>query len=354
VIENQSQELDMDIGDYQVRAWRYDQHPDEPGRALTVALLGLGGEVGSLQTNLKKIVRDGPVYLDSDALAVEDLGDVLWYVAATATWLGVDLRQVAEANLAKIAGRWPPHDRPMPHGEAPMPLVPQAVSLGPLGPARVFDGTHDATERLPRQLEVHIAPIPDINDRNAPPRVLPVWNGRPCGDVLGDNAYSDDGYRYHDAFHLAYLAVLGWSPVFRALLRRKRKTTPQIDDVEDGGRAIAIEEGLSAFVFEAASRAGYYEAVNTVDGDVLRLCRRLTVNLEVGVCSSREWERAIIDGYSVWRLLREYKHAAIACDLDARSISARPLTAAELADHMEVCQRAMVQQAAGRTSRIDG
>ncbi|WP_440104136.1 hypothetical protein [Streptosporangium sp. H16] len=330
----------MDFETYQAEAWRYDQHPDEPERALTVALLGLGGEVGSLQTNQKKIVRDGAIYIDSRSLMIEDLGDVLWYIADTASWLGVSLDEIAKANLEKIRARWASHSRPMPYGTAPVPLLPEPGRHGGLGPAHLFDGAHpNRDERLPRRLEVHLATVPITVTPDVSPRVLPVWGERPCGNILGDNSYDDDGYRYHDAFHLAYLAILGWSPVFRALLGRKRKATPLIDDVEDGGRSIAIEEGLSAFIFEAASRAGYFEGAECVDGDILRLCRRMTANLEVRKCADLEWERTILEGFSVWRLVRSYGHAAICCDLDARTISARPLTKSERAHHAEICRK---------------
>ena len=42
---------------------------------------------------------------------------------------------------------------------------------------------------------------------------------------------------FHDVFHLAYAAVLGWSPTTRALLKIKRKSRPEIDENEDGARA---------------------------------------------------------------------------------------------------------------------
>ncbi|HKS48838.1 MAG TPA: hypothetical protein VJT49_27765 [Amycolatopsis sp.] len=338
----------MDFDEYQDEAWAYDQHQAEPERALTIALLGLGGEVGTLQTNHKKVVRDGPVHHDHRAVAVEDLGDIMWYVADTATWLGIDLEEIAQANLTKIAARWQRQERGRPRGAPGSPIgVPQLRDRG-IGPARLFDGGHQpATERLPRSMTVQIAPSPLHTEPSAPPRVLPVCDGVPCGNVLGDNAYEDDGYRYHDAFHLAYLAVLGWSPVQRALLRRKRKAAPQLDDVEDGGRAVAIEEGIAAFVFEAASRANFFDMVRHVDSEILRLCRRMTVNLEVGVCTDLEWERAILDGFTVWRLLRQHGHGNIHCDLDTRTIEARPLTTSELAYHAEVCARAIAEAQAG-------
>lgn len=39
-----------------------------------------------------------------DSIAAE-LGDVLWYTAALATEFGLDLREIAEANLAKLEDR---------------------------------------------------------------------------------------------------------------------------------------------------------------------------------------------------------------------------------------------------------
>ena len=62
-------------------------------------------------------------------------------------------------------------------------------------------------------------------------------DGKFIGDSLSDNAYVDDGYRFHDVMHLAHMAVLGWSPVMRNLLKLKRKSQPTIDEVEDGARA---------------------------------------------------------------------------------------------------------------------
>src|SRR2546425_1996035 len=51
---------------------------------------------------------------------------------------------------------------------------------------------------------------------------------------IQDNAYDDDGYRFHDVFHFAHLAILGWSPVLRKLLKRKRRNDVLVDEVEDG------------------------------------------------------------------------------------------------------------------------
>jgi hypothetical protein len=312
-----------------------------------IALLGLGGEVGTLQTTQKKVVRDNDGHLDSRTSAVEDLGDILWYVADAATWLGIDLDEVADGNLTKIARRWDAHDLPFPQPAnrspvRPMPVT-QVSSTSRLGPAHVFDGAYGPSERLPRQITIHLAEI-----AGADHRVLPVWDGNPCGNQLGDNAYDEDGYRWHDCFHLAHLAILGWSPVFRGLLKRKRRSTPRVDDVEDGGRAVAKEEGIAAMVFEAAARARHYERVRVVDSDVLRTCARMAAGQEVDVCSPLEWERAILGGYDTWRAVRDTGHGAVTCDLDARTIDARPLTGEELDAHAVTAADFLAKQAAMR------
>jgi|HubBroStandDraft_6_1064221.scaffolds.fasta_scaffold724112_2 hypothetical protein len=51
------------------------------------------------------------------------------------------------------------------------------------------------------------------------------------------------------SFYLAYVVVLGWSPVIRKLINRKRKSHSNVDSGENGGRAIANEEGISTLVF---------------------------------------------------------------------------------------------------------
>lgn len=67
--------------------------------------LGLAGEAGEVADTIKKAVfhRHG---LDRDVV-IKELGDVLWYVAALATKLGVSLEDVAQRNVAKLRERYP-------------------------------------------------------------------------------------------------------------------------------------------------------------------------------------------------------------------------------------------------------
>jgi NTP pyrophosphatase (non-canonical NTP hydrolase) len=66
-------------------------------------ILGLCGKSGLIANKVKKVYRDGtPV--PTDAL-VDELGDVLWYVAALANALKTPLEEVARRNLEKLHSR---------------------------------------------------------------------------------------------------------------------------------------------------------------------------------------------------------------------------------------------------------
>jgi hypothetical protein len=145
-------------------------------------------------------------------------------------------------------------------------------------------------------------------------------DGIPLGNTLTDNAYDPDGYRFHDAFHLAYAAVLGWSPVVRHLLRRKRKSNPIVDHVEDGGRAVVIEEGVAAITFDYAKAHDFLAGVTALDESILRTIVGVTSHLEVSRCSPGDWEIAVLQGFDAWRGLIEHGGGRLAVDLDARSI----------------------------------
>jgi hypothetical protein len=115
--------------------------------------------------------------------------------------------------------------------------------------------------------------------------------------------------------------VLGWSPITRALLRRKRKSRPLLDEVEDGGRAAVIEEAVSALAFDYARRHHMLDGVNTLDFQLLRTIKDMTSHLEVSHCTPGEWEQAILQGFGVWRVVLASHGGRIAVNLDARRIS---------------------------------
>lgn len=73
-------------------------------RSVSYMTLGLAGEAGEIANKVKKLIRDGDSPEKRAAIAAE-LGDVLWYVAGLATELGVNLGDVAQANLDKLNKR---------------------------------------------------------------------------------------------------------------------------------------------------------------------------------------------------------------------------------------------------------
>jgi NTP pyrophosphatase (non-canonical NTP hydrolase) len=72
---------------------------------LAVAGLGLTGEAGEVADLIKKTVGHGHA-LDRDKV-LEEVGDVLWYVAMLTTLLDADLSSIAAANVEKLRRRYP-------------------------------------------------------------------------------------------------------------------------------------------------------------------------------------------------------------------------------------------------------
>ena len=284
----------MELTDYQRAAVRTDQRPGSDLEAVTISLLGLAGEAGSVATEYKKQLRDGPAHRGAKIRIREELGDVLWYVADLCEKFGLDLDDVAVANLDKVKDRWR-----------------ETADLAP------FDETFPEHERLPRQAEISFQ-LQTLDDG----RIASVmtWDGHPLGDPLTDAARIRDGYRFHDVFHLAFAAVLGWSPVTRSLMRRKGKSCPDIDEAEDGGRAIAAEEGISILIFAYAATHDYLDGIGRVDQQLLDTIRTLVGTLEVSILRAADWERAILTGFEVWRALNGAQGGVVRLDPDNRSL----------------------------------
>ena len=68
-------------------------------------VMGLCGESGEAIDIVKKWLAQGHE-LDKEKLAKE-LGDICWYLAETATALGLSLEDIMAANLEKLRKRYP-------------------------------------------------------------------------------------------------------------------------------------------------------------------------------------------------------------------------------------------------------
>ncbi|HWT92979.1 MAG TPA: nucleoside triphosphate pyrophosphohydrolase family protein [Solirubrobacteraceae bacterium] len=294
----------MDLNEYQRLANLTDQRPapaagdedeDDHG-ALVYPLVGMASEVGSLLTQYKRRVRDRDAHELFSERVGEELGDILWYLANLATKMNLSLEQVATRNLDRVNERWP--------------------TEGATVPEKLLDDGFPKSEQLPRRASVRFAAV-EIDGKM---KVQIRSEGDQLGNDLTDMNYADDGYRFHDAFHLTYAALLGWSPVSRSFFKTKRASDPRVREIEDGGRAVVIEEAISAYVFEYAQHAAFLDGVTTLDYELLRTIKGMCSHLEVRARTSAEWQAAILRSFDIWRALRDNAGGIVHLDLSARTI----------------------------------
>jgi hypothetical protein len=336
-------------------------------------LQGLYGEVGGIMSTAKKHVREGSAYPGFRRAAEEEFGDTLWYLAAicrrqhirldelfataassknrdtttsgndtfdgtlvdklippmtdtvdtalfrlgkaAAALLGAEIDRgmmealamdylnalhlsklklvdIADSNLRKAIGAF---------------LAPRADNLVD------FDKEFGVEEQLPREFRIR------VNQRGSGKSYL-QWNGVFIGDPLTDNIADPDGYRFHDVFHFAYAAVLHWSPVVRSLIKHKRKSSAEYDEAQDSGRAIVVEEGLTAWIFTRARELNYFEGQERVSLGVLKTIGEFVTGYEVSQCPLKLWEKAILEGYKVFRQIRAARGGWIIGDRTLRTI----------------------------------
>lgn len=95
----------MTINEYQ-RLAMTTQNPALSERdVLLNGVMGLCGESGEAIDIVKKWLAQGHE-LDKAHLAKE-LGDIAWYLAETATALGLTLEEILQANIDKLKARYP-------------------------------------------------------------------------------------------------------------------------------------------------------------------------------------------------------------------------------------------------------
>ena len=344
-------------------------------------LQGLYGEVGGIMSTAKKHVREKSAYPGFRLAAEEEFGDTLWYLAAICRRMQIPLEEIfAEAAnhgnfknvgaasdiatgvLAYIAipvappisldatlvrlgqaaaallGNKPERADLVAFARAYLDAIhaaklafsdvargnlrkargaflePQAVDLVGLD----FDNTFGIEEQLPREFKIR------VNQRGSGKSYL-QWNGVFIGDPLTDNIADRDGYRFHDVFHFSYVAVLHWSPVIRALIKHKRKSDPSYDEEQDSGRAIVVEEGLTAWIFSKAKELNFFENQEKVSLGILKTISEFVSGYEVEKCPLKLWEKAILEGYAVFRQLKSNQGGWIVGNRELRTITYMPL-----------------------------
>jgi NTP pyrophosphatase (non-canonical NTP hydrolase) len=354
---------------------------DQLSNNMDTALLGLVGEVGSLVSALKKKRRDTDGFLGYHDAVLEEFGDVLWYVSAVARRGGTSLsdavaraistaQDATQATLGELAPSLEDGFHESAFERALLELAGEAGDLAkrfvgsayldnvdalrgdlvkflrPLGRAAtaaevsldeagwkniaktrgrwpterkfppLFDEGLHVDEQLPRLRRVEIYER-EVNGKKF---VFQKSGGILLGDRLTDNHLPEDDYRFHDVFHFAYGAVLGWSPTTRALLKVKRKSLPKIDENEDGARAGLIEEGLATWIFETAKRHQFFANTPQLGLDLLKAVKNFVRGYEAEQLPLWLWERAILQGYAVFRELQVYRRGIVTVDLNRREI----------------------------------
>lgn len=353
---------------------RLPQHEIQP------VLYGLFGEVGSIMSAAKKHYRESEAYTGYKAAIEEEFGDAIWYLSAICRRVGIDIDEVFKGEIEKTRGALASTDLNVGPiatiniteinetleeyllglGKATADLLSipgdknlllrklqkfariylQALQAGNISFSNVlrsninkvqsrflkpniktlpkFDSRFDLDEQLPAHFEIQI-----VERGNG--RSYLRWNGVFIGDPLTDNIVDRDGYRFHDVFHFAHAAVLHWSPVFRALIKQKRKSDPEVDETQDGGRAIVVEEGLTAWVFSRAKAQNFFEDRQNLSFDLLKTISEFVAGYEVSECPLNLWEDAILQGYAVFREVRKHQCGIVIGDRVKRTLKYKSL-----------------------------
>ncbi len=340
--------------------------------------LGLFGEVGSILSSAKKARREGGAY-DFKGSIREEVGDALWYFCRLSQSLGFSLEAIMpEEYLNRSSSKLIATN----HDASPVALLPNVASkdvtetLPRLGRSAAnllelpsekddqkkalkdffssyldtvaatdvrfydvieenvkktrgrflkyssnqlptFDYGYDEDERLPEEFEIEIK-------QKANGKTYMKWQGVFIGDPLTDNIKEEDYYRFHDVFHMANAAILHWSPTFRALIKHKRKSDPSVDEQQDSGRAIVIEEGLTAWIFSVAKENQLFEDQDSLSFGMLKTVQQFVKGYEVEQCPVSLWENAILEGYKVFRDLKKYKAGVVIGNKRDRTIRFKP------------------------------
>ena len=259
-------------------------------KAIIVGLLGIAGEAGSLVSKAKQYFREnGPTSPVIRECIQEATGDLLWYVALVARRLDIDLNDAIEKNLYKVSQLW----------SSTLPDLPN------------YDDHNYEMQKFPRKMTIRFEEdrsgdlpiVRMIPEGELVRRVTKRQSICQIGNDLDDNTLRNDGYRYHDVIHLGHATVLGWSPVLRALIGAKRRDIKDYDRVQDGARAVAIEESLVAFIFNYFESHGFVD--KELSWEIFKYLCTTVRGLEVENQPISAWRHAYAQAFNIFTVLRD-------------------------------------------------
>lgn len=292
---------------------------------LAVPMLGLAGEAGTLLVAQKKEFRDRDPKSSDREFLIEELGDIIWYATTVAHHCDLELDAVLAAAVARVEQR---RDERVALAQLPADL-----------PA--LDAGEKATERFPRRLVIRFQQRSNAGrvvatmkliyaepnafpngpiDVGIPDKPQGFSVGKQLGAELTDNSRRVDDYRFHDAVHFGFLAVMGWSANMRALLALKRRSKPEVDEDEDGARAIFAEEGLAAVLAKRSLALQGFRTEQAVDDESIEMITTVLEDLEVSQMPAWLWRRAIAQGFTAMRQLAVGRGGFLDVNLDTRTL----------------------------------
>ena len=77
---------------------------------------------------------------------------------------------------------------------------------------------------------------------------------------------------------------------------------------------------MSATVFSRAKEVDYYDGIDRVDYDLLKTIQGFVKGFEVDKAPLWQWEKAILNGYRVFRELRRRRGGVVTLDLVERKL----------------------------------
>lgn len=332
-----------------------------------IIIYALFGEVGSIMSAYKKYKRDTNSYKNYKDDINEELGDILWYLIAASHFLSINLESLklfyifdsnASENLKYKSNRY-----------NNLYLDNMATNIGNcmsrsnnsnivseltafidnyilfiksigFNFSRVLysnyvkssgeflkydyfefenfgeESKHE-DENFPKKMKIRIV-------RKSDDKVYLKYGDVFIGSPLTDNIEKPDAYAFHDVLHFANVAILHWSPTMRGLLKRKRKSDKKMDEAQDSGRAIVVDEGVNALIFSYAKEYEYFENMKKVPSELLKLIKLYVKGYEVERCPLSLWNHSILEGYKIFRQVKKHKQGTLIIDTVKRTISFKP------------------------------
>lgn len=329
--------------------------------------LGLAGEIGELLTEFKKDKRGDVGDISHKFAICEELGDCLWYLAQLCKLSGSSLHQVAgydrfvsldvlqqtmtskdlqcmtrdlvinNGKLAEVEGTDGDFDQVLKDLLVCLASIAREFSLSMSEVASqnmqktkmrfgkdysnlvYLDEGFPDFEQLPRKLNVEIRQ----EKVGQTAKAMLFINGFMYGNPLDDNISGEEDYfRYHDIFHMSFVAHLWWSPSFRALLNKKRRSNPKVDKNEDGGRARLLEEGLTHLVFRYGKDNSFFEGNKSarVASSVLNSIEAMVRGYEVDNRPLSLWNDAIVNAFQVFVKVKSNGGGFLTIDMKKRKL----------------------------------